>query len=146
MSIIYKTLGKSTIVRFFSSPSGERAERAIPMKKIRKENNELVTLIEALQKEQKPIWRRVAELLARPRRKRVEVNVSELDSYANDQEVLLVPGKVLGNGTVGKKFTVAAYSFSEGARRIIHDAGGKMLTIPELKEANGTGKGIRIIA
>lgn len=115
------------------------------MKQIQKENSELVQLIQLLQREARPVWRRTAELLGRSRRKRVQVNVGELDKYAGRKHVLLVPGKVLGSGLVREKFTVAAYAFSEGAKKLIQEAGGKTLSIPELKEVNAEGKGVLII-
>ncbi len=92
-----------------------------------------------------PAWRYVAELLERPTRKRVEVNLSKINRYAREGEVVVVPGKVLGAGRLEKPVTVAAYSFSGEAIRKIREAGGRALTIPQLLEENKTARGVRVI-
>ena len=114
------------------------------MKKIRKDNAYLAELIAQLRKEPRPIWRRTAELLARSRRNRVEVNLSKLQTYRNS--TILIPGKVLGTGELKKKLHVAAFAFSETARKTIQAVGGKTLTIQELKQAHPDGKGILLLA
>ena len=96
-------------------------------------------------KENAPIWRRVAEELARPTRKRREVNVGEIEKHARDGDVVVVPGKVLGRGRITKKVTVVAWSFSASAARKIEEAGGKALWILDYVEKNPKGSGVRII-
>ncbi len=78
---------------------------------------------------EKPIWGRVAELLSRPARRRPAVNLSKINRYASDGDIVIVPGKVLGTGNINKKVTVAAFSFSEAAARKLSDAGGRILTL-----------------
>jgi large subunit ribosomal protein L18e len=102
----------------------------------KKENNALVSLIETLKKADKPIWKKVAEELSKPRRSKVEVNLSKLNEYADEKVTILVPGKVLGSGSISKKVNVAAYSFSQSAVQIITQAGGKMMSIESLKSSN----------
>ncbi len=92
-----------------------------------------------------PIWDYVAELLERPSRRRVAVNVSKINRYAKDNEVVVVPGKVLGAGILTKKVTVAAIAFSESALRKIVNAGGRVLFIGDLIKENPRGSGVRII-
>ena len=53
-------------------------------------------------KEKAPVWKRVAEELVRPSRQRRAVNLSKIDKYVRPGEVAVVPGKVLGNGSLGK--------------------------------------------
>ena len=79
----------------------------------------------------KAVWRRVAELLEKPRRKKIEVNVGEIDKKAREGEIVVVPGKVLGNGRITKKITVIAFSFSESAKAKIERAGGKTLYLTD---------------
>lgn len=114
-----------------------------------KTNPELVSLIRKLKQKSKEenvnIWRDIAERLERPLRVWSEVNVSRIERYANDSDVIIVPGKVLGAGTINKKVTVSAYRFSIEAREKIEKAGGKALTIEELMAINPKGKGVRII-
>ena len=93
-----------------------------------------------------PIWDYVAELLSRPTRRRVVVNVSRIERYAKEGETIVVPGKVLGAGTLTKKVTVAAYAFSESALLKIRAAGGKAITIEDLIRENPKGSGVRVMA
>lgn len=113
--------------------------------RIKKENAVLVSLIQRLLKQDRHIWRKVAQELARPRRKRVEVNLSKIEQYSAPDSTVLVPGKVLGSGNLTKKITVAAFTFSESAKKMISDAGCTMLSIDELLEKNPTGSGVIII-
>jgi len=115
----------------------------------RKSNPNLVRLIDELltvgAKNEAAVWKDVAERLAKPRRLYAEVNLSKIQKYANENETIVVPGKVLGTGSIDKAVTVAALSFSETAKRKIEEAGGKCLTIEELIEANPEGSNVRII-
>jgi large subunit ribosomal protein L18e len=112
---------------------------------MKKDNQVLLSLIESLMKSEKPLWRRVAGELSRPKRQRAEVNLSKLDQYADDDATVIVPGKVLGAGALSKKLTVAAFSFSGSARKLIDAAGGKALTIDSLHKTNPDGRGIVIL-
>jgi len=112
---------------------------------MKKDNSVLLSLIEGLMKSDKPIWKKVAYELSRPRRQRVEVNLSKIDDYAADEQTVLVPGKVLGAGALSKKATIAAFSFSDKARQLINAAGGKAVTIESLHKSNPDGRGIFIL-
>ncbi len=124
------------------------------------QNPVLVECIEMLRKAAKehdaPIWGRVAELLARPRSRRAEVNVSKIARYSSSKgssssgngntiSTVVVPGKVLGSGSIEYPVAVAAFSFSNTAAKKILDAKGKVLSIDELVRMNPKGTGVRII-
>jgi large subunit ribosomal protein L18e len=49
-------------------------------------------------KNEAKIWKRVAELISRPARKRAAVNVGKIGRYTNAGDIVVVPGKVLGSG------------------------------------------------
>ncbi len=106
------------------------------------ERTDLNDLIYILKKEKKRIWKRTAELLSRARRKRVEVNVRKIEKYASEGSTILIPGKVLGAGRMTKKITIAAFSFSEGAKKAIIEGGAKMISINELFSQNSEGKSV----
>jgi large subunit ribosomal protein L18e len=108
-------------------------------------NKQLVSLVENLMKTDKPIWRRVAKELSRPRRRRIQVNLSKIEQYAPEASTILVPGKVLGSGNLSKKVTIAAYSFSDSAKKLISNAGGKAISIENLHKSNPEGKGVVIL-
>ncbi len=115
-----------------------------------KTNPRLIRLIKTLRKASNKnnakIWKVVAEKLAKPTRRRVEVNISKINRYAKENETIVVPGKVLGAGKLEKRVVVAAYAFSESAKRIIKEAGGEAITIEELLERNPKGSNVRIMA
>jgi len=62
-------------------------------------------------------------LVAVPRRRRIALNINEIDKKAGENESIVVPGKVLGLGTPSKRFEIAAVSFSESARKKLEQAG-----------------------
>jgi large subunit ribosomal protein L18e len=92
------------------------------------------------------IWRDLYLDLQSVRRNRVTVNVGDLQQHHTRGHVMVVPGKVLGDGVVDTKLNVAAVAFSEQARLKIEGKGGKCLTIDELMEQNPTGKKTQIIS
>ena len=91
------------------------------------------------------IWKRVAELVARPTRTRPTVNVGKIERHTNAGDIVVVPGKVLGSGIMSHKVTVAALNASSTARSAIVGAGGSLITIDELMKQIPKGSGITII-
>ena len=91
------------------------------------------------------IWRVVADILERPRRKRVAVNISKIDRLTKAGDVIIVPGKVLGAGELSHPVTVAAFLFSETARDKILKVGGKPISIQDLLAQNPRGSNVKII-
>lgn len=111
-------------------------------------NDQLQRLIKDMKelsaKQTSDFWRRIALDLEKPTRKRRMVNVYKIDKVAEENETVIVPGKVLGTGDLNKKVKVAAYQFSEDALKKIN-AKGEAITIEELMTINPTGKGVRIL-
>ncbi len=91
-------------------------------------------LLRLSKKDGRRIWARVAEELARPRRRRRAVNISRINRYAKEDEIAVVPGRVLGSGMLTKSLTIVAESFSLTALDKITKAGGKPITLRELVE------------
>lgn len=114
-----------------------------------KSNAELVKLIDELKKtsyeHKAKIWKTVAVKLEKPLRNMAEVNLSRIERNAKNNETVIIPGKVLGSGDVNKPLTVAAFSFSDNAKKKILCAKGKVFTIRELMEKNPEGSNIRIM-
>jgi large subunit ribosomal protein L18e len=119
------------------------------MVKNTKTNVGLITLIGDLKAQTRsngaPLWRDVALRLEKSRSNWAEPNLSRLSRHAADEDVILVPGKLLGSGDVEGKHTVAAYSFSTSARAKIEAAGGKVVSIRDLMNKNPEGKGVYIL-
>lgn len=91
------------------------------------------------------IWRVVAEFVEKPRRQRVIVNVGKLNRVAEDGDVVVVPGKLLGGGQLRRKLVIAAVGASPKAIQKVLEAGGEVLTIPELVKRNPKGSGVKIV-
>ena len=91
------------------------------------------------------IWKRVAELIARPARQRATVNIGKISRHSNTGDIIVVPGKVLGSGNLSHKVTVAALNASTSARTVIIGAGGSLISINELLTQSPKGKGVTII-
>ena len=115
------------------------------MRKITKTNNLLLELVTDLKKtstsKKAKIWKVVAEELLKPTRQMREVNIDKINRLTKDNEVIVVPGKVLGTGNLDHKVTVSAFNFSESARKKLSNT----LSIQELLKKNPKGSGVRII-
>ena len=109
----------------------------------------LQTLINELKKRSNEqnvnIWKRVANDLEKPTRQRRVVNLSSISRHAEENEIVIVPGKVLGAGNLERKLTISAFQFSFGAKEKIEKAGSKIVPLLELSKENPTGKGIKIL-
>jgi len=119
------------------------------VKKVKTTNPELIDLIRFLKKQGREnkadIWRDIAERLAKPKRKRIAVNISRLNRYTQKNEMVVVPGKVLGTGEIGHPVTVTAFAFSEKAKEKIKARRGKCLSFFDLIKKNPKGSKVRII-
>ena len=108
--------------------------------------NQLINILkEKAYQEKVPLWKDLARRLSKPTRRQAEVNISRINRHTTEDETVLVPGKVLGSGTLDHKVQVAALDFSQTAVEKIINAGGKCLDITLLMEENPKGSGIRII-
>jgi large subunit ribosomal protein L18e len=112
-------------------------------------NNQLTSLITELKKtsikEDVKIWKRIASDLEKPTKSRRIVNLSRINRYVKNGEIIVVPGKVLSMGELDKKVTVAAYNFSGNAKDKIKQSGSSVITILDLIKTNPKGKKVRII-
>ena len=119
------------------------------MKITRKTNPRIPALISVLKdtarENDAPIWKDMAKRLEKPNRDYAEVNLSKINRYAAENELVMIPGKVLGAGVLGHAVTVAALGFSTTAVDKITSAGGKCMTIEQILEENPAGSGIRIM-
>ncbi|MFP4654253.1 MAG: 50S ribosomal protein L18e [Methanohalobium sp.] len=119
-------------------------------KKVSKKTNpRIVDLIRLLKEtsntENAPIWKDLAKRLEKPNRSHAEVNLSRISRNTDENEIVIVPGKVLGAGYLGHGVTVAALKVSNTAKDKIESVGGKFLTIEDILEENPSGSGIKIL-
>jgi large subunit ribosomal protein L18e len=111
-------------------------------------NIQLTNLIQNLRKksidDKMALWSRLAQDLERPTRNRRAVNLSKINRFSNDNEVVVVPGKVLSSGEITRKVTVAAYTFSGQAAEKLQKAGCIAISLQDLMSKKDI-KNIRII-
>jgi large subunit ribosomal protein L18e len=106
----------------------------------KKSNPVLIETILALRKQKSPFWIKVAGIISKPKRKGIAVNIFKINKYTKDGDVVVVPGKVLSDGELAHKITLAAVSASAGAKNKV-----KIVKIVELANKHPKGEGIKII-
>ncbi len=116
---------------------------------VRKTDPNLVRLIDELKMKSRlegvSLWRALAKRFERPTRRFAEVNIGKINRYTVEGETVVVPGKVLGAGSIEHSVRVAALNFSAGARDKILGAGGSCISIWELMVAEPKGSGVKIM-
>jgi large subunit ribosomal protein L18e len=119
------------------------------MKESKTTNPELIQLISLLKKEsrekQASIWLDIAEYLSKSRSQRVAVNLSKINRNTKRADMVVVPGKILGSGSINHAVTVASFGASEKAKAKLVAAKAKYVSIPELLEKNPKGANVKII-
>ena len=112
-------------------------------------NQQLTALVTELKatsiKQGVKLWKRVASDLEGPTKNRRVVNLSRIDRYCKDNDVVVIPGKVLSMGSLNKKLTIAAYNFSKQAIEKIKVSGSTAISINDLIKKNPKAQKIRII-
>ena len=114
-----------------------------------KTNPQLKDLIGELKKEASEksvkLWNRLANDLEKPTRQRKAVNLNKINLLSRENEIVVVPGKVLSNGELQHKVTIAALKFSTQAAEKIKNSDSQIFTIRELMKNNPEGKNVRIL-
>jgi large subunit ribosomal protein L18e len=91
------------------------------------------------------IWRVAAEQLSRPRARRAVLDLNHISRASAANSVVLVPGKVLGDGALTHPVVVGAFQFSETAKEKIERAGGTCVTLVDLVGKYPKGSGVQIL-
>jgi large subunit ribosomal protein L18e len=119
------------------------------MRETKTTNPQLIELIRLLKKEsreqQAGIWLDLAEYLSKSRSQRIAVNLSRINRNTKRADMIVVPGKILGSGSINHALTVASFAASEKAKAKLAVAKAKYLSIPELLKKNPKGANIKII-
>jgi large subunit ribosomal protein L18e len=112
-------------------------------------NPELKRVIQALdaasRKGGNAIWAALAEELDKAKRSRVVVNLSKINRHTEAGDFVAVPGKVLAAGALVHPVTIAAYTFSEGAREKISGADSRAISLLDLLEEGVEPSEIKIL-
>lgn len=109
----------------------------------RKTNSGLVETIVAGKKAKG--WLEVAGVLAGPRKNHRNANIEDIDKFAKDSETIVVCGKVLSQGEIGKKVKVVALKFSDRAKEKLLKAKCEVVLIKDEIKKNPEAKGVKIL-
>lgn len=119
------------------------------MRKAEPSNPQLIGIINFLRKKSREndvgIWRSIANRLSKTRSRRASVNLSRINRHTEKDQIVAVPGKVLGAGKLEHKVTIAAFQFSAKAIEKIKNTKGKCLTFSELVKNNPKGSRVKIV-
>ena len=74
-------------------------------------------LKQASKKNEAPIWSRLAELAIKPSTSKRVVNLTRINKITKNNDVLFVPGKVLGTGNISHKIILSSFSMSTTAAK-----------------------------
>jgi large subunit ribosomal protein L18e len=77
------------------------------------------TLRNAYKKTKTPLWKTLEKKIESSRSNRSEINIGKLENLTKDGENIIVPGKVLGNGTLTHKLNITFLNFNFGNEKDI---------------------------
>jgi len=109
----------------------------------RKLNLELVETINLCKKNNK--WLEVANILSRPRRQGINLNLEDIENQSKEGDVIVVAGKVLSQGELTKKIKIVAFGFSERAKEKLLNAKCEVSSILNEIKLNKEMKGVKIL-
>ena len=101
-------------------------------------------LKQASRKNEAPIWSKLANLAIKPSSARRVVNLTRINKITKENDVLFVPGKVLGTGNISHKITLSSFSMSTTAANKIIQTGGSIMAYSDMIKKFPTGKGVII--
>ena len=101
-------------------------------------------LKQASRKNEAPIWSKLANLAIKPSSARRVVNLARINKITKENDILFVPGKVLGTGNMSHKITLSSFSISTTAANKIIQTGGSIMTYSDMIKKFPTGKGVII--
>ena len=127
-------MDNSICVRKYKMKSKTKIKKQIR----RKTNLDLVKTLRILNKSKN---KEIINILSRPRRKRVEVNIDKINKETKDSDIIIIPGKVLSMGDMDKKIKIMALSFSEEARNKLEKAKCEIIMLSDEIKKNKEIKG-----
>ncbi len=109
------------------------------------ENIVKLRLANQLRKAKRPVWTRVREILLQPKRREVEVNLYKLDQVTAANDVVVVPGKVLGIGKLTHPLTLAYVDASQTALASLKESKSNAVPLASFLEKNAGAKNVKIV-
>jgi len=92
-----------------------------------------------------PGWMKIAEILSCSRKNIFAVNLEKINEQVKEGEEILIPGKILSQGSLNKKIKIIALNFSETAKEKILNAKSELKYIKDEIKKNPEAKGIKIL-
>jgi len=90
-------------------------------------------------------WLPIIETVSSSSSRRPVVNVGKISKYTKEHDLVLVPGKVLGDGLIDHAVVVGALFASKSAGEKIRAVGGSVLSLVEFAEKYGDGSKVMVI-
>jgi large subunit ribosomal protein L18e len=120
-----------------------KSKKLIEKQKKKKNSTDLVKTINFAKKNKK--WLKVAEVLSSPRRRRINLNIKEINEKSKEGENVVIPGKILSQGEMNKKMKIVALNFSKKAEEKLKKGGCEVITILEEIKKNPEMNGLKIL-
>lgn len=109
----------------------------------KKTNPTLLAIVAAALKNQK--WFPLAKRLSASTRQQASVNLSLIDHETKAGDTIVIPGKVLGSGTLTKKVRICALSFSASAKEKMKATKSEAVLLLEEIQKNPKAEGVNIL-
>lgn len=114
----------------------------------KKTNPRIINLIFSLKElgyeKNSNLWITMAKKITKSSKNYSSLNLSKINRYTKENDIIIVPGKILGSGDLNHSITIASLGCSSSALKKIHLSNSKFMSIEELMEINPSGKGIKI--
>ena len=75
----------------------------------------------------------------------LKMGLTGFSTQGKADEMIIVPGKVLGGGNLDHKVTISAYKFSASAREKLEKLGCTIIPINDINKGSIEGKRVRIL-
>jgi large subunit ribosomal protein L18e len=91
------------------------------------------------------LWEVAAEDLSKPHRSRAVLDLNHISRASVAELAVLVPGKVLGSGSLRHPVIIGAFEFSQSAKSKIQRAGGECIGIKDFVSRYPKGSKVQIM-
>ncbi|MAE49267.1 hypothetical protein CMI48_00400 [Candidatus Pacearchaeota archaeon] len=90
-------------------------------------------------------WHAAARKLSGPTRQQASLNLDQIDAKAKPGDTVLVPGKILSQGSLTKKLALVALSISPAAQAKLSESKSTFHTVKEEITKNEKASGVVIL-
>ncbi|MGC8478850.1 MAG: 50S ribosomal protein L18e [Candidatus Micrarchaeia archaeon] len=78
--------------------------------------------------------KKLLKLVDVPARERKDADIYKINKYTSENDSVIVPGKVLAEGSLNHKISIAALGYSKKAKEELERSGSKIAKFEELME------------